>query len=170
MLWGDQDPVLKAPAGCFVTLHALRNHGLRGCVGRIEATQPLVEALRSASKQVLRDPRFADDPVRLEELPLLEIEVSVLSAPRPAATPLDFEPLQHGIHLTIGSRSGCFLPQVAQETGWTREQLLDRLCTEKMGLAPSAWRNPQAHLSVFSVLIVGPEPFDPSAIGPNWKT
>jgi AmmeMemoRadiSam system protein A len=163
MLWGDQDPVLKELAGCFVSLHALRNHALRGCVGRIEATQPLLDALRSSSQQVLRDPRFADNAVRLEELPLLEIEVSVLSAPRSAPSPLDFEPLQHGIYLTLGNRGGCFLPQVAQETGWTREQLLDRLCTEKLGLTASAWRNPQARLSVFSVLVIGPEPFEPAA-------
>ena len=161
MLWGDLDPILKNPAGCFVTLHALRSHALRGCVGRIEASQPLVEALRSASQQVVRDPRFADNPVRLEELPSLEIEVSVLSAAHPVPTPLDFEPLQHGLYLTIGNRTGCFLPQVAQETGWTREQLLDRLCSEKLGMNPSAWRNPQAKLSVFSVQVIGPEPFDP---------
>jgi AmmeMemoRadiSam system protein A len=170
VLWGEQDPILKQPAGCFVSLHALQGHDLRGCVGRIDASQPLLEALRSASNQVLHDPRFANDPVRLNELPRLLIEVSVLSPPVPVTSPLDFQPLEHGIFLTIGNRTGCFLPQVARETGWTREQLLERLCSEKLGLPFNSWRNPQAVLHVFSVLVIGPEPFEPAAVGSNLKT
>jgi AmmeMemoRadiSam system protein A len=155
----DADPILREPAGCFVSLHSLRGHALRGCVGRIDASQPLIEALRMAAVQVLQDPRFVRDPVRLDELPMLSIEVSVLSAPTPAPTPLHFEPLEHGILLSLGGRTGCFLPQVAREMGWTREQLLDRLCLEKLGLPPAAWRNPQARLHVFAVRVLGPEPF-----------
>jgi len=155
---------LRQPAGCFVSLHTLQGR-LRGCVGRIDASQPLLEALESASEQVLQDPRFAEAPVRAEELAWLEIEVSVLSPPRPAPHPLAFEPLTEGIYLTFGKRSGCFLPQVARETGWTREQLLDRLCTEKMGLPASTWRHAQAQLHVFSVDVIGPEPFETSIHG-----
>ena len=110
---------------------------------------------------MLRDPRFVMHPVALGELPSLELEISVLSPLQPASSPLDFDPLQHGIYLTIGDRAGCFLPQVARETGWTKEQLLDRLCTEKMGLSSFAWRNPQATLHTFQVIILGPEPFVP---------
>lgn len=151
---------IQEPAGCFVSLHALAGHHLRGCVGRIDATQPLITALRTASKSVLQDPRFARNPVRLEELASLSIEVSVLSPPTPAASPEDFEPTEQGIFLTVANRTGCFLPQVARETGWTREQLLDRLCYEKLGLPASSWRSPQAQLHVFSVQVIGPEPFE----------
>ena len=158
------EAALHQPAGCFVSLHTLRGR-LRGCVGRIDATRPLSEAIEAASGQVLHDPRFADAPVRAEELAWLEIEVSVLSPPRPAPHPLAFEPLSEGIYLTIGRHSGCFLPQVARETGWTREQLLDRLCTEKMDLAATAWREPGAQLHVFSVDVIGPEPFETSIHG-----
>jgi AmmeMemoRadiSam system protein A len=154
----ELDPIFREPAGCFVSLHSLDGNRLRGCVGRIDASQPLERALRSASAHVLRDPRFATEPVELDEFPSLSIEVSVLSAPRPVPTPLDFEPTEHGILLSLGNLTGCFLPQVARETGWTREQLLDRLCTEKLGLSAGAWRNPQAKLLVFSVTVVGPEP------------
>lgn len=159
---------LREPAGCFVSLHTIRGR-LRGCVGRIDASQPLIEALEVASGQVLHDPRFADEPVVAEELAWLEIEVSVLSPPRPAPDPLAFEPLSDGIYLTIGRRSGCFLPQVARETGWTREQLMDRLCTEKMGLPASAWRERGARLQVFSVDVIGPEPFETSVGGQSGK-
>ena len=167
---GNTDSWLYEPAGCFVSLHSLESRRLRGCVGRIDASQALVDALRSASVHVLRDPRFAANPVRMEELPLLEIEVSVLSAPRPAAEPLAFDPHNEGIYLTFGGRTGCFLPQVARETGWTREQLLDRLCLEKLGLPQQTWRHPQARLHTFSVFVVGPEAFENPPTGNNWKT
>lgn len=159
-------PFLHEPAGCFVSLHALEGHQLRGCVGRIDASQSLLESLRAASTNVLADPRFALNPVRLDELPRLSIEVSVLSAPRPVSSPLNFEPTQHGIFLTIDNRTGCFLPQVARETGWTREQLLDRLCVEKLALPAPSWRSPQALLQVFSVQVIGPEPFSVSRFNP----
>lgn len=157
------DAGLHQPAGCFVSLHSLATHRLRGCVGRIDAGQPLVDALRASAAHVLRDPRFTRDPIRLGELSLLEIEISVLSPPRPAPHPLAFDLLQDGIYLTFGNRSGCFLPQVARETGWTREQLLSRLCIEKMGLPEVTWRHPQAQLHVFSVEVIGPELFESSA-------
>lgn len=156
---GECDAWLREPAGCFVSIHALEGHRLRGCVGRIDASQPLIEALRSASVHVLRDPRFTNDPVRLGELPLLAIEVSILSAPVQARDPLAFDPLNDGIYLTFGGRTGCFLPQVARETGWSREQLLDRLCAEKLGLPHQTWRHPDARLHTFSVAVIGPEPF-----------
>lgn len=153
------DPALLVHAGCFVSLHELRNHHLRGCVGRMDATRPLWESVHHAATGVLEDPRFHDERVRLDELPMLEIEISVLSPMHPAPNPLEFNPETDGIYLTIGNRSGCFLPQVAQETGWNREQLLSRLCIEKMGLSPYAWQEPGAKLMVFTTLIIGPEPF-----------
>jgi AmmeMemoRadiSam system protein A len=158
---GNLDPVLKTPAGCFVSLHSLQGHQLRGCVGRIDASAPLLDALRNAAEQVLRDPRFVAHPVRLEELADLSVEVSVLSAAVPIASAEEYHPREHGIFLSLGNHSGCFLPQVARETGWTREQLLDRLCTEKLGFPPLSWRNPQARLHVFTVQVIGPAPFVP---------
>ena len=156
------DATLHQAAGCFVTLHTLHGRRLRGCVGRLDAAKPLLEAIFATSLSVLEDPRFRYSPIYLEELPELELEISVISPLRPVEHPLAFELLSEGIYLTIGRRSGCFLPQVARETGWTREQLLERLCTEKMGLPSSAWQNAEAQLSVFSTVMVGPEPFVPA--------
>ena len=154
------DPSLAQPAGCFVTLHRLDTHELRGCVGRLDAVDPLIVAVRRAAASVLHDPRFGDTPVRLDELPRLQIDISVLSPLQPAAGPLDFDLRNDGIHLTWGERSGCFLPQVARETGWGKEQLLARLCVEKMGLPAHAWQDPRAKLQRFTTVIVGPEPFE----------
>jgi AmmeMemoRadiSam system protein A len=157
----DPADVLNQPAGCFVTLHQSGTHKLRGCVGRLDARGSLANSVRTAAAAVLKDPRFTGNPVRIEELPELEIEVSVLSPLVSAADPLAFDLLRDGIYLKYGRRSGCFLPQVARETGWSKEQLLDRLCTEKMGLAAGSWRRPKARLSVFSTVTIGPEQFIP---------
>jgi AmmeMemoRadiSam system protein A len=157
------DSLLNRPAGCFVSLHQSQTHKLRGCVGRLDAREPLRKSLTTAAASVLEDPRFVENPVRIEELPDLELEVSVLSPLTPAADPLAFDLLNDGILLRYGRRSGCFLPQVARETGWTKEQLLDRLCTEKMGLPRDSWRKPKARLSIFTTVTVGPEQFVPSS-------
>ena len=83
--------------------------------------------------------------------------MSILSPPRQADEPLDFDPITDGIYLVHGSRSGFFLPQVARETGWSKQQLLDRLCEEKLGLPPDAWQKPEAKLFTFKVEVIGPE-------------
>ena len=155
------EAALCSPAGCFVTLHELGTHQLRGCIGRLDAGAPLLTALQTMASNVLDDPRFSYCPVHLGELRSLQIEVSVLSPLRTASNPMAFDPRTDGLLLTIGQCSGCFLPQVARETGWGREMLLDRLCTEKMHLPASAWRDPGAELSLFSAVTVGPEPFVP---------
>ena len=157
---GFDDPVLRMPAGCFVSLHERHTHRLRGCIGRLDAQDALVVAVQTAATGVLRDPRFTQNPLAAADLPNLDMDISVLSPLRPVAHPLAFDLLNDGIYLTLGDRSGCFLPQVARETGWTNQQLLDRLCLEKLGLPANTWQNPQARLLVFSSLILGPEPFD----------
>ncbi|HEX3358758.1 MAG TPA: AmmeMemoRadiSam system protein A [Tepidisphaeraceae bacterium] len=154
-----KDPALHQPAGAFVSLHALATHRLRGCVGRLDAAQPMYQAVAHAAQSVLGDPRFEGERVRLDELPNLEIEISLLSPLQPAQNTTDFDLLNDGIFLTVGDRSGCFLPQVARETKWSKEQLLDRLATEKLGLPARTWTLPGARLQKFSTLLVGPEPF-----------
>jgi AmmeMemoRadiSam system protein A len=154
-------PALEQPAGCFVTLHELRTHRLRGCVGRLDAKAALGTTVVKMAQAVLEDPRFVTDPVTLSELPDLEIELSILSPLTPAASTTEFDLLQDGIYLTCGDRSGCFLPQVARETGWSKEQLLDRLCSEKMDLPASTWRDPDSRLFRFTTQVIGPVPFVP---------
>jgi AmmeMemoRadiSam system protein A len=149
---------LLQPAGCFVSLHERESHRLRGCIGRLEASSPLWQIVRETAATVLDDPRFVEQRVTVSDLPKLDLEVSVISPLAPAATCTSFDLLNDGIYLTCGERTGCFLPQVARETGWTREQLLDRLCTEKLGIDPRAWRRGDAKLMRFTTLIVGPEP------------
>jgi AmmeMemoRadiSam system protein A len=149
------DPVFSQPAGCFVSIHRTVDHALRGCVGIMDSGRPLGEVLVNSALAALTDPRFVSQPIALDELIELDLEVTVLGPLRRRPSPLDFD-LREGIYLTMTGRSGCFLPQVAHETGWTREQLLARLCTEKLGLPADAWRHPAAVFQVFSAEVIGP--------------
>jgi uncharacterized protein len=151
------DPLFSRPAGCFVSLHRRHDHALRGCIGTIDAAKPLRESLVTAAEAVIADPRFFSQPVTRLELPNLKIEVTILGPLEKAPSPLDFDPAKHGIHLTIRGRAGLFLPQVARDTGWTRQQLLARLCTEKLGMPENAWNEPSAELCTFTTDIVGPQ-------------
>lgn len=154
-----QDDVLRRPAGCFVSLHSHSRQKLRGCIGRLEARWPLKEVVTKMARSVLDDPRFVDDPVRIDELADLEIEISILTPPRRLNGPEEFDLWNDGICMSLEDRRGLFLPQVARETGWTRQQLLDRLCREKMGLPADAWRDPRARFEAFSTIILGPQRF-----------
>ena len=153
------DPLFSGPGGCFVSLHHRATHALRGCIGLLDTGKPLLHSLTSAAESVIGDPRFLAQPVTRFELPELTIEVTILGPFQKANTPLDFDPKEHGIHLTFRGRTGLFLPQVGRETGWTREQLLARLCTEKLGVPDIAWKDPTAELRIFSADVIGPRPF-----------
>jgi AmmeMemoRadiSam system protein A len=157
------DPAFQSHAGCFVSLHELTSDRLRGCVGCLQSNHPLIETVERTSRDVLEDPRFVSEPVHAFELTSLSIELTLLSPLRQTLSVLDFEPLSEGIALELDGRVGCFLPQVAHNTGWSREQLLAHLCMEKLSLPHNAWQRPDAMLKKFNTEIIGPEPFDPGA-------
>ncbi len=46
--------------------------------------------------------------------------------------------------------SGCFLPQVAEETGWSVEEFWSHCCRDKAGLDSDAWRRPDAERMTFT--------------------
>ncbi len=134
--------------GAFVTL---RNRGrLRGCMGRFHPEGSLAETVQTMALHVLDDPRFRRQPVTLDELPRLTIEISVLSAMERTTEPARLVPGTHGIYVRRGQHSGCFLPQVATEHHWNAEQLLSKCCELKAGLPADAWREPGTEVSLFT--------------------
>lgn len=138
-------PVWHAPHATFVTLE--RRGELRGCIGHIEPVQPLWRDLRDNAIAAARsDPRFA--PVTAVELAELDIEISILTAPVPAAGPQAFVVGRHGVVLALGEHRAVFLPQVAPEQGWDRETTLRHLA-RKAGLPEDAWRSSRARFWLF---------------------
>jgi len=145
----ETHPELQAEQGCFVTLK--RREMLRGCLGSFTGDKPLYKMVNEmARSSATRDPRFFSQPITPAELPEIEIEISVLSPLERIENPLDITLGMHGIYIKKGMASGCFLPQVATETGWTKEEFLSNCCSHKAGLNPRAWEEPDTEVLVFT--------------------
>ena len=148
----DYDEALRSPAGAFVTLRT-KQGDLRGCIGSIRATEPLFRAIvSSAVSAAFRDPRFL--PVRRDEMPQLELEISVMG---PIEKVRDFEDIEvgrDGLIVSRGRFAGLLLPQVATEYGWDRQTFLDQTCI-KAGLPPGSWRSEDTRVEKFSAEVFG---------------
>lgn len=150
----SQDEQLTAHCGCFVTLKNADR--LRGCLGQFTSQSPLIELIAQMAKaSATSDSRFFSDPVTTEELDKLHIEISVLSPLKRTNKPLELRLGTDGIYIKQGCTSGCFLPQVATETGWTKEEFLSSCCSHKAGLAPDAWKDAQTEVYLFTADIFG---------------
>ena len=144
-------PRLLAHGACFVTFKRRGEppgRNLRGCLGTLEAEDPLWQAVRRlAAATVTRDPRFYDRPVTLEELPKLEIDISYLQPRRLLSDPLDFEIGADGIVVegqgAYAGYHGVYLPQVATEHHMGKEEFLSSCCGHKAGMASDAWKDPR---------------------------
>ncbi len=108
-------PVLTAPGACFVTLTI--NGVLRGCIGSLEAVQPLAEDVaENAYAAAFRDPRF--NPLSKVEWASCELEISVLTPPEdfPVESEDDLVkrliPGEHGVVLRWKNRRATYLPSV----------------------------------------------------------
>ncbi len=149
-------PELQAPGASFVTLTLDGN--LRGCIGSLEARQPLAADVQEhASDAAFRDFRFS--PLDESELPDLHIEVSVLSAPQPLAysipeeLPALLHPGEDGVILSRGMRRATFLPQVWEQVP-DPHSFLDMLC-EKMGFDYDLWRREKLDVFTYQVECFG---------------
>ena len=151
------DPDLLAEVGCFVTLK--NGEQLRGCIGQFTADKPLIEMVcQMAVSSSTHDPRFGGNRITPDELLNLDIEISVLSPMEKTDDPLSLRLGVDGIYITDGRVSGCFLPQVATETGWDEEDFLSFCCAHKAGLAPDAWKtDPGVEVYLFTAEVFGAE-------------
>jgi hypothetical protein len=146
------DPVLMEKKGVFVTLE--KRGQLRGCIGHLEAIQPLfLDVSENAFNAAFRDSRFR--PVSEAELSEITIEVSVLSAPEPINASSSKELLEKlrpgidGVILEYGSAGATYLPQVWEMLP-EKEDFLSSLC-EKAGLPADCWRKPGAKFFRYTV-------------------
>jgi AmmeMemoRadiSam system protein A len=130
-------PVLGRASGAFVTLHLAGE--LRGCIGHIEATDPLGSLIkRLAVAAGTTDPRFP--PITPTELGQIDIEISLLGPLEPIAGPADIEVGRHGLVVEMGWQRGLLLPQVASEWQWDAQAFLAHTC-HKAGLPRDAWQH-----------------------------
>jgi AmmeMemoRadiSam system protein A len=123
--------------GVFVSLHVGKR--LRGCVGVVEPEHPLGDSIVRCAIGAATRP---------DELDQLEIEISLLSAPR-AIRPEEIQIGTHGLLISRGAHRGLLLPQVAVTHQMNAEQFLAETC-RKAELLPDAWRDPEAKLFGFT--------------------
>lgn len=150
----SDDAELNAHCGCFVTLKNADQ--LRGCIGQFVSEVPLIELVVDMAKaSATGDPRFFADPITADELKQLDIEISVLSPLKQTDEPLSLRLGTDGIYIKKGLASGCFLPQVATETGWSKEKFLSYCCAHKAGLSPDAWKEKDTEVYLFTAEVFG---------------
>ena len=134
--------------GAFVTL--VNQGHLRGCIGYVTPIFPLYKTVIDCSiSAATEDPRF--QPLNLEELEKIEIEISVLS---PLEEVKDIQEIvvgTHGLVVNQKGKRGLLLPQVPTEHGWDREQFLQETC-RKAGLSLDAWKE-GARIEYFTAFV-----------------
>ncbi|HNY49788.1 MAG TPA: AmmeMemoRadiSam system protein B [Smithella sp.] len=150
----DFSPNLQQPRGVFVTLK--KKGELRGCIGHMFADEPLGKLVGTMALQAaFHDRRFP--PLTAEELQDIEIEISVLTPMKRVTGTSDILVGRDGVLLSKDGQSAVFLPQVATEQGWSREEMLNHLC-QKAGLNANCWRQ-NAQFSTFQALVFSESEF-----------
>ncbi|MCF7908870.1 MAG: AmmeMemoRadiSam system protein A [Candidatus Omnitrophica bacterium] len=147
-----EDSLLKDVRGAFVTLH--QGGRLRGCIGSIVATKPLYLEIRDmAIAASTQDSRFS--PVSEGELADIRIEISVLSPFKKIVNSDEIIVGKHGVLVKQGYKSGVYLPQVAKETGWGKEEFMNSLCRDKAGISVDSWKRGECEIYIFSAEVFG---------------
>ena len=95
-----------------------------------------------------RDYRF--NPVANNEIPLIDIEISVLTPMRKIDSIDEIELGRHGIYIRKNMQTGTFLPQVAATTGWTKEEFLGHCAQDKALIGWDGWKN--AEIFIYETL------------------
>jgi MEMO1 family protein len=129
-------PIMNSKRGAFVTL---KKHGeLRGCIGSMVETLPLYNVVgKMALQAAFNDNRF--HPLEINELLQVELEISVLTPLVKINNADEIVLGRDGVVLKKGNKQAVFLPQVAAEQGWGKEQFLTQLCY-KAGLNATDWK------------------------------
>jgi len=151
------DPRCELKRGAFVTLK--KRGELRGCIGHMSEDAPLCWTVGAMAIQAaFNDRRFTQ--LRREEIPEIEIEISVLTPAKPVAGPQDIVVGRDGVILRKSGRSAVFLPQVAPEQGWSREEMLEHL-SQKAGLPAGSWKSGAEFLTFQAEVFGEAEPKSP---------
>ena len=142
-------PKLKQEMATFVTLKI--EDRLRGCIGSLAPVAPLYRSVHdNAVNASMRDFRFR--PVTPDELRRIDMHISVLSPIVSIASLDEFKLGEHGIIIEKGPCRAVYLPEVAVEQKWDRDQTLSSL-SMKAGMNAGGWRK-GASFKVFSSVVL----------------
>ena len=148
----ETDPVLNKPMGAFVTLHEAGE--LRGCIGNMVGQGPLCQTVADMAVEAATDDlRFRK--LLPDEIDKIELEISVLSPLQRVKSADEIKIPGNGVIVKRGFNSGVYLPQVAVETGWDKEEFLNSLCAHKAGLPSDAWKDPSTEIYIFTAEVFG---------------
>jgi hypothetical protein len=89
------------------------------------------------------DNRF--EPVSADEIDQIDIEISILTPLKKISSIDQIQLGKHGIYIKKGLNSGTFLPQVASETKWTKEDFLGHCSRDKAGIGWDGWKNAELY-------------------------
>ena len=149
---GLDGEVLNQDLATFITLK--KDGQLRGCIGNLEATGPLLESLtQNARHAAFNDHRFS--PLSKEELERVRIDISILS--RPVRLQFDdgndllakLRPGTDGVILKKGRARATFLPQVWKQLPRPRH-FMEHLC-QKAGLSLESWQDEDIEIYLYQV-------------------
>lgn len=141
---------LRQPCGAFVTFK--EDGQLRGCIGRFDATEPLWKVVREmAIAAATQDYRFPT--VKPDEIDKIDIEISVLTPMKKISSIDEIVLGRDGIYIKKGYSSGTFLPQVATETGWTKEEFLGHCARDKAHIGWDGWKD--ADIYIYQAYVFG---------------
>ncbi len=147
------DP-LREKGASFVTLNTLPYLQLRGCIGTLEAYQPLIlDVQERAISAALEDYRFP--AVTLPEMENIQIEISRLTPPVKLVYQDMYDLLEKlhpgidGVILRDGTRRATFLPQVWEKIN-SPQQFLNQLCL-KMGTSSDLWQRKILDVFIYHV-------------------
>jgi AmmeMemoRadiSam system protein A len=141
--------IMNQKYGVFITLK--EGGKLRGCIGRFNPDKSLYQTIEDiAISAATRDSRF--DPVAPEELNQIDIEISILTPLKKIESIDQIQLGKHGIYIKKGFSSGTFLPQVATETHWTKEEFLGHCARDKAGIGWDGWKT--AEIYTYEAIII----------------
>ena len=89
-----------------------------------------------------------------------EIEISVLSTRKKISSPNEIIPGKHGVYISKDGKAGTYLPQVAPEQGWNKEEMMNSLCAQKAGMNETAWKDESAEIFTYTATVFDESQFD----------
>lgn len=142
---------VKQSTGAFATLYGPQK-ALRGCIGHITTHEPLYKTVAAVTQDAAQsDSRFK--PLTKHELQTTTVHLSILSKPQQIKNLKEITLGKNGVIFEHNSYSALFLPEVATEQGWSKEDLLNNLA-QKAGLQTDAWKKKDSHFKIFSTITI----------------